>query len=162
MTLRGERVVLREATADDEPALRAILLEPEVARWWTTADEILYPETTTWVIEVDGVTAGLIQAWEENEPEYRHAGIDLALATAFQGQGLGPDAVRTVALHLVRDRGHHRLTIDPAADNERAIRAYERVGFRAVGVLRRYERLPDGTHRDGLLMDLLAEELLGD
>jgi RimJ/RimL family protein N-acetyltransferase len=52
-----------------------------------------------------------------------------------------------------------RLTIDPAADNQRAIRAYRRVGFRPVGVLRRYERGPDGGWHDGLLMDLLPEDL---
>jgi len=33
------------------------------------------------------------------------------------------------------------------------------VGFRPVGVMRRYERGADGTFHDGLLMDLLAEEL---
>jgi aminoglycoside 6'-N-acetyltransferase len=49
--------------------------------------------------------------------------------------------------------------IDPAASNERAIKAYERVGFKPVGVMRSYERGPDGTFHDGLLMDLLAEEL---
>ena len=64
-----------------------------------------------------------------------------------------------LARHLVDDLGHHRLTIDPAAANTRAIRAYEKAGFRAVGVMRRYERAPDGTWRDGLLMDLLADEL---
>ena len=56
-------------------------------------------------------------------------------------------------------RGHHRLTIDPAADNAKAIRSYERVGFRPVGIMRRYERGLDGTWHDGLLMDLLAGEL---
>ena len=52
------------------------------------------------------------------------------------------------------------MSIDPAAANERAIRAYERVGFRRVGVMRAYERGPDGTWHDGLLMDLLRDELL--
>jgi aminoglycoside 6'-N-acetyltransferase len=32
--------------------------------------------------------------------------------------------------------GPHRLTIDPAADNERAILAYEAVGLRRVGLMR--------------------------
>ena len=32
----------------------------------------------------------------------------------------------------------------------------------AVGVLRAYERAPDGSWRDGLLMDLLADELVED
>ena len=59
-----------------------------------------------------------------------------------------------------RRREHHRLTIDPAADNAAAIRCYKKVGFRPVGVMRRYEQGAEGTWHDGLLMDLLAEELL--
>ena len=47
----------------------------------------------------------------------------------------------------------------PAADNERAIRSYKRVGFRPVGILRQAERGPDGRWRDALAMDLLAAEL---
>ncbi len=73
--------------------------------------------------------------------------------------GVGSDAVRTLARYLFEERGHHRITIDPAAHNERAIRSYQRVGFRPVGVMRRYERGPDGSWHDGLLMDLLPEDL---
>ena len=58
------------------------------------------------------------------------------------------------------DLGHHRLVIDPAADNAAAIRCYSKVGFRPVGVMRKYERGVDGTWHDGLLMDLLAHELI--
>jgi aminoglycoside 6'-N-acetyltransferase len=65
-----------------------------------------------------------------------------------------------LARYLIEERGHHRLTIDPAADNAAAIRAYEKVGFRPVGRMRSYERGPDGTWHDGLLMDLLADELI--
>jgi aminoglycoside 6'-N-acetyltransferase len=68
--------------------------------------------------------------------------------------------VRTLARHLVHDRGHHRLVIDPAADNAAAIACYAAVGFRPVGVMRQYERDIDGdSWHDGLLMDLLAGEL---
>ena len=102
---------------------------------------------------------GYIQAAEEATPMYRHAGIDLFLTTRRQGQGIGPEAIRLLARWLIEVRGHHRLTIDPAADNEQAIRAYEKLGFRRVGVMRQYERGPDGTWHDGLLMDLLAGEL---
>jgi aminoglycoside 6'-N-acetyltransferase len=102
---------------------------------------------------------GLIQYWEEPDPDYRHAAIDLFLHPDWHGRGLGTDAIRTLARHLFQDRGHHRLTIDPAAHNQRAIRAYRRVGFRPVGVLRRYERGSDGRWHDGLLMDLLPEDL---
>jgi ribosomal protein S18 acetylase RimI-like enzyme len=50
-------------------------------------------------------------------------------------------------------------TVVFAAHNQRAIRSYRRVGFRPVGIMRRYERGADGTWRDGLLMDLLPEDL---
>jgi aminoglycoside 6'-N-acetyltransferase len=72
---------------------------------------------------------------------------------------LGTDSVRTLARHIIVDHGHHRVVIDPAADNAAAIRCYSKVGFRPVGVMRRYERGPDGSWHDGLLMDLLADEL---
>jgi aminoglycoside 6'-N-acetyltransferase len=75
------------------------------------------------------------------------------------GTGPGTEALRLPARHLVEERGHHRLTIDPAVANTRAIRAYEKVGFRPVGVMRQYERGPDGTWHDSLLMDMLASEL---
>ena len=90
---------------------------------------------------------------------YRHAGIDIYLSARGQGQGLGTEAVALMARFLFGQRGHHRLTIDPAAANHRAIRCYEKVGFRRVGVLRQYERGPDGRFHDGLLMDLLRPEL---
>ena len=111
-------------------------------------------------LDDEGRVVGAIQWYEEDDPMYRHAGMDLYLDPAYHGKGLGTDAVRTLARHIVHDHGHHRITIDPAADNHAAIRCYSKVGFRPVGVMRRYERAPDGTWHDGLLMDLLAEELI--
>jgi aminoglycoside 6'-N-acetyltransferase len=164
--LRGERVLLRPLTAEDVPKVAAIQAQPAVAGRWGEPDEKELQgkaagtdECTAFAVELDGEIVGLIQYHEEEDPMYRHAGIDLFLSADVHGQGLGTDAVRTMALHLVRDRGHHRLVIDPAADNAAAIRAYEKVGFRPVGVMRRYERVPGGDWHDGLLMDLLADEL---
>ena len=111
------------------------------------------------MIEVEGDVAGIVQCYEETDPMYRHAGIDIALRERWQGRGIGPDAIRALARHLIRERGHHRLTIDPAAHNTNAIKAYERVGFKPVGVMRKYERGPDGEWHDGLLMEMLAGEL---
>jgi len=114
---------------------------------------------THYLIEVGDETVGMIQSYEETDEMYQYASIDIAVRSAWQGQGIGPESIRTLARHLVHDRGYHRLTIDPAAHNANAIRAYERVGFRPVGVMRKYERGPDGAWHDGLLMDMLAEEL---
>jgi aminoglycoside 6'-N-acetyltransferase len=166
--LRGERVVLRPPREADVAPLAAILRTAEVARWWPDEDEATVrervggggePDTTTWAVWVGDAIAGLAQAWEEPDPMYRHGGIDLSLHPRFHGRGLGADTVRTVASWLFDARGHHRITIDPAADNAVAIRCYERVGFRRVGVMRAYERGPDGAWHDGLLLDLLHGEL---
>ena len=164
--LDGRRVRLRPAEAGDEAAFLAILTDPTVDQWWQSDDpagdareQVTQDEIAVWAIEADGAVVGLIQADEETEPQYRHASIDIVLASGAQDRGLGSDAVRTVARWLIEVRGHHRITIDPAASNERAIRAYSRVGFRPVGVMRAYEGSRDGTWHDGLLMDLLAAEL---
>lgn len=166
--LTGDLVRLRAVAPADLTSLEEVFATPEVARWWPRYDrarlqaELLEdddPDATEWVIEVDGAVAGLIQCYEEPDPDYRSAGVDIAVDPRWHGRGVGPDAIRTLARHLIDDRGHHRLTIDPAADNARAIAAYAKVGFRPVGTLRRYERGTDGTWHDGLLMDLLAGEL---
>ncbi len=163
--LRGRNVVLRPLRGDDVERVAEIQAEPGVARWWGPPDRAELrrqaegrEEEKAFAIEREGELVGLIQYHEENEPDFRHAGIDLFLAERAQGGGLGPDAVRTLARYLIRERGHHRLTIDPAADNAAAIRAYQKVGFRTVGVMREYWRSPEGEWRDGVLMDLLARE----
>jgi RimJ/RimL family protein N-acetyltransferase len=155
-------LVLRPVAKEDEAELRRIHATPEVARWWDAPGEEFpwdEPEATRLTIEVDGKVAGMIEFAEELDPKYRHASIDLFLDPAFHGRGIGTEAVRRVARQLMEERGHHRITIDPATANTAAIRAYEKVGFRPVGVMRRYERDPDGQGwHDGLLMELVVSE----
>ena len=161
--LEGDGLVLRPLAEGDEAALLRIHSEPQVVRWWGPPEEGFpwsdEPDSTRLAIEVDGAVAGLIQFYEELEPRYRSAGIDVFLDPALRGRGLGTEAVRRLVRHLIDDRGHHRITIDPAAANTAAIRSYEKAGFRPVGVMRRYERDADGDEwHDGLLMELLAGE----
>jgi aminoglycoside 6'-N-acetyltransferase len=66
--------------------------------------------------------------WEETELKYRHAAIDVFLDPSLHGRGLGAAAITRVVRHLIEERGHHRVTIDPAVDNVVAIRCYEKVG----------------------------------
>jgi aminoglycoside 6'-N-acetyltransferase len=165
--LRGAIVTLRPATADDIPALAAIRAEPEVYQWWrggddlaeSVAEDLDEPGSHPLAIEHDGRVIGAIQWSAEEEPDYRHATIDIYLDPALHGRGLGTDAVRTLVRHLITEHGHHRITIDPALENAAAIRSYTKAGFRPVGVMRQYERGPDGTWHDALLMDLLADDI---
>jgi aminoglycoside 6'-N-acetyltransferase len=167
MELRGDRVVLRPLAEADVDRIVELGADPEVARWWRglTPAHVLEKArgedegVAVFAIVVEDEIAGMIQYWEETDEEFRHAGIDLFLGAAYQGRGLGTEVVRTMARHLIADRGHHRLTIDPAAHNERAIRCYEKAGFKRVGVMREYWLDADGVWRDGLLLDMLATEL---
>ena len=171
--LHGELVTLRPATDEDVPALAAIRATAEVARWWgpdDTAEKLAKvaaeleadPDSgpTFFVIVAHGQVVGAIQWYAEQDPDFRHAGLDLYLDPAVHSRGLGTDAVRTMARHLITRHGFHRLIIDPAAANAAAIRAYTKVGFRPVGTMREYWRDPDGVWQDGLLLDLLADELV--
>jgi len=164
--LHGDRVKLRLLAEEDLPRLLAIVREPGVAEWWACydlerlrADTFGDAATTSLAIELDGDLIGLVMYSEEKDPFYRSAGIDITLDISCVGQGLGYDTLRTVARYLFEECGHHRLTIDPAVANERAVRAYERVGFKPVGVMRQYEKGADGAFHDNLLMDMLVGEV---
>jgi aminoglycoside 6'-N-acetyltransferase len=165
MELAGAAVVLRPVQDADVRELVRIRRTPEVACRWGDVDSepgwpFDDPDAVCLCVLVDARVVGMVQYSEENTPQYRHAGIDLFLDPAVHGRGLCRDVVRTMARYLVDERGHHRLVIDPAADNEAAIRCYASVGFHPVGVMRSYERDVDGTGwHDGLLMDLLATDL---
>jgi aminoglycoside 6'-N-acetyltransferase len=154
-------VILRPLEPRDAPDLRRIRRTPAVERWWLAVEDD-FPmhderDVTRLTIEVDGAVAGLIQYSEELEPLYRHASIDLFVDPAFHNRGIGSEAIRRVVDLLVSERGHHRITIDPAAANEAAIRVYEKAGFRRVGVMRAYERDSDGRGwHDGMLMELVV------
>lgn len=167
--LQGTAVTLRPVTGADVPELARIRATPEVKRRWrggddmtaAVAEDLAEPGTETFVVEHDGRIVGAIQWRAEDEPDYEHASIDIYIDPALHGRGIGTDAVRALARHLLVDLGHHRLVIDPAADNSAAVRCYGKVGFRPVGIMRRYERGLDGEWHDALLMDLLAGELIG-
>ncbi len=169
LRLNGEQVTLRAPMAADVPRLVAIRRSPPVATWWgdEPADELTAEfgnqvgaaDNTLLVIDVEDATVGAIQWYANDDPQFRHAGMDIFLDPAVRGRGLGPDAIRTLVRHLIAVHGFHRFVIDPNAANDAAIRCYTKVGFRPVGVMREYEALDSRTWRDGLLMDLLAREL---
>jgi aminoglycoside 6'-N-acetyltransferase len=164
-TLRGPRITLRKLTKDDVEKLLPAVYEPGIAEWWGDTSNADYQregfenEGRAFAIDLDDDLAGWLCFHEETEPDYRQVAFDIMLLPAFQGQGLGPEALRTLVRWFVDEHGHHRFTIDPSAENHRAIAAYESVGFKPVGILRKAERAPDGHWRDSLLMELLAEEL---
>lgn len=145
---------LRPFREDDAEAIAALLTEEQVKRWWPDAD---YDRDNGWVVHVDGTLAGWVQYDEEPYEWYPSVAFDIALTSALHGQGYGRRVLGLAIGHFLA-KGHHRFTIDPNPDNERAIRCYEAVGFKPVGIMRAYERNPDGGWNDGLLMDLVVRD----
>lgn len=103
--LSGSLVRLRAATHDDVATLARIRSIPEVYQRWGGGDDLLGDvsegltdsDVRLLVILYEDRVVGAIQWSEEDDPDYRHAGIDIYLDPAVHGQGLGSDAVRTLA-----------------------------------------------------------------
>jgi aminoglycoside 6'-N-acetyltransferase-1b len=148
-------LTFRPLTSADLPLLHEWLGRPHVARWWGPTpsltelaadyDPSIAGTAPLWCFIAlrDGAPIGFIQAYapaechpngwwlDEHDPGVR--GIDQFLADAGQlGQGLGTAMVRAFVAELLRDPAVVRIQTDPAPDNARAIRCYEKAGFRAA------------------------------
>ena len=127
--VRGRLTTLRPAGAGDVERLVAWHADPEVSRFWdgetfTRAEmeeRLEREDVEAWIVEETGEPVGYLQVHE--------AGLDMFLAPSARGRGLGPDAARAMAEYLVHERGRERVTVDPYAWNEGAVRAWERAGF---------------------------------
>ncbi len=163
-TIEGPVTLRPPASGEIAKLASALASDPEAGPWWgDDANTIMEwfddPDYHVLVIDVDDRAAGVIAFEEQLDPSYHAASIDIGLLAGNVGRGVGTSALKVLAGWLVGERGHHRLTIDPATTNQRAIHVYEKVGFRPIGVARNYELGPDGVWHDNLLMDMLAEEL---
>lgn len=142
-------------TADDLPMLHDWLNRPHIVEWWqnerpTLAEvrekylpRVLAAERVTpYIGLVDGRPFAYAQSyialgcgggwWEEvTDPGVR--GIDQFIAdSALLGQGLGTRLARTLVQRLFSDPAVTIIQTDPAPGNTRAIRCYEKAGFRRV------------------------------
>jgi len=164
--LSGRTVRLRPVTKADRDALVAIRSTEAVHRWWGGDDlkadfdaDLENSEVKRFTIrDPSSRIIGLIQFTEEQDPDYRHACLDIYVDPAVHRRGHGVDAISALVDFLFDEGGHHRLTIDPAVDNKAAIACYSKVGFKPVGVMRSYESRNDGSWADGLLMDMLSSD----
>lgn len=145
----GHRYTLRQVVADDLPTIGAWLDRPHVAEWWDDVEDKLAeiraamvdPATKPFIVELDGRPIAYIQCYdphlEEGHP-YRDQprgtlGIDQFIGEPeLVGVGHGSRFVAAFVEGLFRD-GARRVITDPHPANGRAIRAYEKAGFRGFG-----------------------------
>lgn len=148
-------ISFRLLTASDLAMLHEWLHRPHVSAWWGdagTAAEVeqdylpltLASSTTRgYIALLDNEPIGFIQVyvvmgsgdgWWEQETDPGARGIDQFLANLDQlGQGLGSAMVDAFVNQLFQDETVTKVQTDPAPENQRAIRCYQRVGFVSVG-----------------------------
>jgi len=165
MTPVPRRVTLRPMTEQDLPMLHDWLNRPHIVQWWggeaarPSWDDVQAQYRPS-VMAAEGVTPyiamlgdepiGYAQSyvalgsgggWWEDETDPGVRGIDQSLADASRlGQGLGTLLVRALVARLFEDPAVTRIQTDPAPDNLRAIRCYEKAGFAALRTI----DTPDG------------------
>jgi RimJ/RimL family protein N-acetyltransferase len=170
--LEGALVRLRPRETADIPRANELFNDPDVlwgllmtfpiptaaTREWfegTRTD----PNGARFVIEtLDGAFIGICSI-EDIVARSRSAECGIWIGKPYWGRGYGTDAMRTLARFGFRSMNLQRLSLHVYATNTKAIRAYEKVGFRVEGRLRRDQFL-DGGYVDTITMGLLAEELL--
>ena len=87
----------------------------------------------------------------------RCAHIGIALRPAYQGRGLGTDAIRVLCRYGFALRGLHRLSLETLADNRAMIAVATRLGFTREGTARGAAWV-NGEFLDDVSFGLLAEE----
>ena len=155
MTATHDAVSLRLMTANDIPMLHDWLNRPHIVRWWGGERPTLAEVTTKYLPRVMAeqrvtpyiamlghrpigyaqsyVALGSGDGWWEEETDPGVRGIDQSLAEATDlGKGLGTKLVTALVQRLFSDPAVSKIQTDPAPDNARAIRCYEKAGFRQV------------------------------
>ena len=131
--------------ADDLPLLRRWLGEPHVMQWWGEPDEqydlvsgdLSEPAMEQFIVTCDGLPLAYLQCYRltdwnvgfGDQPNGSR-GIDLMIGDPDMiGRGHGSAFIRSFVDSLLA-RGAPRVVTDPDPQNFRAIRAYEKAGFR--------------------------------
>lgn len=151
----------RLLTLEDLPLLHEWLNRPHVHEWWeenvtwdyvreSFTGDIANPMIEPMLACLDGEPVGYVQVyrvlgadpqWWQSETDPGARGIDQFLANAAQlNQGLGSRMVREFVASIFADPAVTKVQTDPSPRNGRAIRAYEKAGFRRVGEV----QTPDG------------------
>jgi RimJ/RimL family protein N-acetyltransferase len=170
--LLGDRVLLRAAVPADVDARQRLGRHAEIQRMFGAANPSTGPltrraaqawvanlggddDTIQWVVEAEGSFLGTARLYSINAGSARYA--ITFLDPARLGQGYGTEVTALVLDHAFGDLGLEKVTLAVLVFNERAIRCYERCGFREVGRVADAAVI-DGQAFDDILMAVTAHE----
>lgn len=171
--LRSSRLWLRRILPSDQPHWERWLADPAVNRVMSSGSSIprspiSLPEALAyWSADAaDHVGFTLLTAGDEPigaiqlsdiDPWARHAELGVFIGDpAYRGKGLGSEAMRLLLSFAFRQLNLHKVWLTVDADNQTAIRCYDRLGLRRDGVER------DAIYRDGAYLDRIVMSILED
>ncbi len=142
-----ETIRLRPATRDDWAMIRQWLARPDIQDWWgplsATEAEVNIALSSGHalcrIIEIAGQPVGYAHAvdatlWGESLPEDLSPGtwdLDLFVAAEeHRGKGVGQAALKLLKDEVFQTTLAVAVCVFASVRNERAVRAYERAGFR--------------------------------
>ena len=170
--LEGRLVRLRALEPEDLPRLQGLFNDPDVLAGITLPFPLPLAAQQEWLDGIRRSDSEMVFAIETVEGELvgncglrglgvrnRTANLGIFVGKSHWGRGFGTDAVRTLCRFGFRHLNLQRIELHVYETNERGIRAYEKVGFRLEGTLRR-NHFVGGRYVDEHVMGLLAEELV--
>lgn len=173
--LYGEHIMLREYRPDDAEGIRG---------WSNDMESVRYLSSRYWMPQSDADAADFVDharragangayfviADPANQTylgqidlysiNWRLRAAEMAIvmgSAARRGQGLGTEAIRLLLGYAFTMLGLERVELEVATENRRAVRCYERAGFRLEGV-KRHAFWTDGQYADLAVMAILADD----
>lgn len=161
----GRSVGIRDYRSSDEESLISMYagLSPESLRWsmppynrqrierWISN---MTNSIITVAVEKDRVV-GHLQISIGTSPPFRDIGdLFIYIHQDYQNLGLGAALMRE-GLRLAQARRLHRVELTVVADNQRALKLYEKMGFQREGVKRENYHGEDGKYHDEIVMGIL-------
>ncbi len=151
--------IARHATQDTLNFLARGGPEANTPAAWAAFIERLnaLPNRLNWAVVVGSDVAGRI-SYSEVRPQDAWLEIGTMLTPPFQGTGVNPEAKLLLMTRAFEVLGANRVQFKVDARNARSQRAMEKLGAVREGVLRQYQRRPDGFARDSVMYSVLRDE----
>jgi aminoglycoside 6'-N-acetyltransferase len=164
---------VRKLENNDKSLLARWLSDPRVLEFYEGRDnsfdlekveKIFYPpedDEVRCIVEFDGNEIGYIQFYQlddETKKDYGYFGENVYGTDQFIGEieywnkGIGRLLVSSMVQFLTEEKNAERVVMDPQTRNTRAIRCYEKSGFKKVKILPKNE-LHEGEYRDCWLIE---------